>query len=116
MELLEQHLKSRRKILEYFGYQEQWRILPIDDRCEYFWILNGEGPGTVILAKTEKDLTGEEENYYEFAIYTQSQLPRWVYRDADFTMIVVDTRQDENQFLMIFDNSKERTRERIMSS
>jgi hypothetical protein len=113
MELIDQHLESRRKIFEYFGYQEQWRKLPIDDATEYFWMLNGEGPGIVRLARNEKDLTEKEENYYEFAVYTQSQLPRWVYRAPDLTMIVVDTRQDENNLLMIFDNSKERTTEGI---
>jgi hypothetical protein len=38
MELLDQYLESRGKILEYFGYVEEWRKLPIDDEREYYSI------------------------------------------------------------------------------
>ena len=108
MKILDQHLTLEKEIFEYFGYVEDWRRLPIDDAREYFWRLNGTGPGEVGFADSEEELENEEGNYYVNEIYTQRFLPKWVYRGKDYTMICVDTHSDGNQFLQIFDNSKER--------
>lgn len=108
MELLDKEQAIRQQIFDYFGYQEDWRVLPLDDAREFFWKLDGEGPGTVKFANTEEELANEEGLYYKNEIYTQRHLPKWVYRGPDYTMVVVDTNTDGNQFLQIFDNAKER--------
>jgi len=108
MELLDKFNAVRQEIFNYFGYKEDWRVLPLDDAREYFWSLDGLGPGTVKFADTEDELKDESGNYYEDEIYTQRHLPQWVYRGEHFTMVVVDTNTDGNQFLRIFDNDKER--------
>lgn len=108
MELLDKYMALRDELFAYFGYVEDWRVIPVDDAREYFWRLDGEGPGTVTFADTEEQLDSEEGEYYENSIYTQRHLPKWVYRGAAYTMVVVDTHTDGNQFLRIFDNSKER--------
>jgi hypothetical protein len=107
MELLDEYTNLRNAVFSYFGYVEDWRVLPIDDARAYFWTLEGEGPGVVRFAETEEELNDGEGNY-ENEIYTQRHLEKWVYRGAEFTMIVVDTHTDGNQFLQIFDNSKYR--------
>jgi len=106
MELLDKYLDLQKQLHAYFGYVEDWRILPIDDCREYFWQLEGEGPGLVRFAETEEQLNSNGD-YYEDEIYTQRHLPKWVYRGAAFTMIVVGTHTDGNQLLRIFDNEKE---------
>jgi len=105
---LDAHLSLREEIFEYFGYVEDWRFLPIDDARQYFWRLDGEGPGTVGFAESLDDLESQDGDYYENEIYTQRHLPKWVYRGEKHTMIVVDTHTDGNQYLQIFDNDKER--------
>jgi len=108
MELLDRYNALRAEVFAYFGYAEDWRVLPLDDAREYFWQLDGEGPGVVRFAKTEQELESEEGDYYENEIYTQRHLPKWVYRGADYTMVVVDTHTDGNQFLQVFANANER--------
>ena len=111
MKILDNYLKLEKEIFDYFGYVEDWRRIPIDnqDTLGYFWRLDGEGPGTVRYAESEEILDNEDGKYWENEIYTQRHLPKWVYRGKDYTMVVVDTHMDGNQYLQIFDNSLERT-------
>lgn len=108
MKLLDEYLSLKAQIFEYFGYVEDWVVLQIDDARGYFWRLDGEGPGVVRFAEKEEHLDDGSGDHYENEIYTQRHLPKWVYRGAEFTLIVVDTNTDGNRFLQIFDNSKER--------
>ncbi len=108
MQLLTELLDIQQKIFDYFGYKQDWRILPLDDARDYFWRLEGGETGAVRFAETEEDLQGESEEYYENEIYTQRHLPKWVYRGEEYTMICVDTHTDGNQLLQVFDNAKER--------
>ncbi len=114
MKLLDDYFKTQNEIFDYFGYREDWRVIPIDDSREMFWQLDGEGPGEVLYSQTAERLKagreGEDspgEALYANEIYTQRHLPKWVYRGKDFTMVCVDTHTDGNQFLQIFDNAKE---------
>lgn len=109
MKMLDEYFELQEKVFSYFGYMEDWRVLPLDDCREYYWYLTGEGHGdNVCFAKTEKELTEQDGNYYENEIYTQRHLPKWVYRGAEYTLVVVDTHTDGNQLLSVFANSKER--------
>jgi len=105
MKILDDYFKLQNEIYEYFGYAEDWVVIPIDDAREYYWSLLLDNVG---FAKTIKELENEEGEYYENEIYKQCFLPKHVYRGKDYTMICVDTHTDGNKFLQIFDNSKER--------
>ncbi len=106
-ELLDDYFARQKEIFDYFGYVEDWRVLPLSDMDGFYWTLNGEGPGTVMYAETEALLDNENGDYYLGEIYTQRHLPKWVYRGKDYTLVVVDTRVDMNQLLMVFNNSLE---------
>lgn len=110
MNLLDQEREIRAKIFEYFGYVEDWRILPFDDARGFIWSVDQDehGCGTVHFADTVEQLRGGHGNCYSNEIYTQRHLPKWIYRGEEFTMIVVDTNTDSNQFLQIFANKNER--------
>lgn len=110
MKLLDDYNKLREELFAYFGYVEDWRVLPIDDRREYFWRVDQDarGGGEVVYAEHESLDDDDEEDYYSDEIYTQRHLPKWVYRGEAYTMVCVDTHTDGNQFLAIFDNAKER--------
>ena len=109
MDILDDYNKIRNEIFEYFGYKEDWRVLPFNDAREYYWYLEGsEEDGEVLFAETPELLADEEGGqYYSNTIYRQRHLPKWVYRGEDYTMICVDTHTDGNQFLQIFSNDKE---------
>jgi hypothetical protein len=108
MKLLDDYLDLQTQIFDYFGYVENWRAIPLEDRREYYWILEGEGPGHVRYAETKEQLNDiDAGNYYEDSIYTQRFLEKWVYRKEGYTLICVDTHTDLNKFLAIFDNEKE---------
>lgn len=112
MILLDQEQATRQQIFDYFGYVEDWRVLPFDDCRGHFWRVTSEiGSGNVEYADTEHELAAEMGNYYVNEIYTNRHLPKWVYRGKDFTMIAVDTHTDGNQFLQIFSNANERPEE-----
>ena len=105
---LDELLTARKTLFKYFGYEEDWCAIPVDDAREYFWeIIGGEGHGgEVKFAETIEKLESDGD-YYCNDIYTQRFLPKWVYRGEAFTMICVDTHTDGNKFLQIFDNAKE---------
>lgn len=107
MQLLDDYNKTRNEIFEYFGYKEDWVVIPLEDGREYHWCLDGTGPGTLHYADTLEMLVEEKDNYYTADIYTQRFLPKWVYRAKDYTMVAVDTRCDGNKFLIVLDNTKE---------
>jgi len=106
MKLLKEYFEIQQKIYDYFGYVEDWVVIPIEDKTEYYWCVQGtDKSGDVVYAKDVKDFaTGD---YYSNELYQQRFLPRCVYRGEDYTMICVDTHTDGNKFLQIFDNKKE---------
>ena len=103
MQLLDQYLEIQKQIHDYFGYVEDWVVIPLDDAREYFWQCNGD---IVRFANTLEELKSQTGNCYENIIYRQRFLPKWIYEADDFTMICVDTQTDGNKFLMVFDNAK----------
>lgn len=113
MQLLNEYNAKRQELFDYFGYVENWKAIPVDDATMYYWQLSGESFGDegydneVLFADTIEELERQDGNFYSNEIYTQRHLPKWVYRGADYTMVVVDTHTDGNKFLQIFDNAKE---------
>lgn len=102
MKQLDDYFKLQKEIYEYFGYNEDWKVIPLEDGTDYIWMVNDS---QVAFAETMDDFSGG--NYYANEIYTQRFLKTWVYRGEDYTMICVDTRTDGNKFLQVFDNKKE---------
>lgn len=117
MEKLDKYLELQKEVYSYFGYAEDWVVIPIDDGRTYWWYINGsESSGEVIFANKKDELPITEDGeikgeYFSNEIYTQRFLPKYVYRGKDYTMICVDTHVDGNKFLQIFDNSKEFSKE-----
>ena len=114
--MFDEYFELQKKIHDYFGYKEDWVVIPLEDHREYYWQLNqvvdknGEDNGGYVRyydePLTQEILDGPGE-YYESEIYTQRFLPKWVYRTEEYTLICMDTHTDGNKFLGIFDNSKE---------
>ncbi len=116
--LLNGYTQAQQRLFDYFGYQQDWVSIPLDDRTADFWLLqertDDSGRGLVTYAPTEltTELFSHEkpvDTFYGSSIYTQRFLKKWVYRGKDYTMICTDTHTDGNKFLAIFDNAKEVT-------
>lgn len=102
--MFDNYFKLLGEIYEYFGFVEDYVVLPLDDRREYDWVIVNDSE--VQYGKRE-DILNDTGNYYEDEIYKQRFYDKWIYRGEEFTMIMVDTHTDGNRFLAIFDNSKE---------
>ena len=70
MQILADYFALQRQIYQYFGYEEDWRVIPLSDNTVYYWRLDGEGPGKVHYAGTEQELRNEAGDYYVDEIYT----------------------------------------------
>lgn len=103
---LDGYFKLQEEIYKYFGYVEDWRVIPMDDRREYYWRIVGSEQSGDVEYCTEPTFT-DENHLYSDEIYTQRFLPKWVYRGEEYTMICVDPHTDLNTFLAIFSNNKE---------
>ena len=104
MQLLTDYFELQQKIYDFFGYREDWRVIPLIDRRECYWALGEEA---VLFA--EKPLTHDLialGNYYKDCIYRQRFLPKYVYEADGFTMISVDTHTDGNKFLAVYSNDR----------
>jgi regulatory protein YycI of two-component signal transduction system YycFG len=106
MELFKQYQSLEEKIHSYFGYVEDWKVIPMDSQTEMYWKLELEDG---VLVSVWFGPTVEDVEMYRNDIYTQRFLSKYVYRGEDYTMISVDTHVDGNKFLQIFDNAKEIT-------
>lgn len=112
MKLLTDYFDAQKKLHDYFGYYEDWSIIPMEDRTDCYWMICGpeDSSSTTIGWSSEpytKESIEEGEKIYSGTIYTQRHLKKWVYRAPEYTMICVDTHCDGNKILMIFDNAKE---------
>ena len=109
---LKAYFDQQKQIYDYFGYKEDWVVIPIENRTDDYWMLIGDGDkARDKYVHSPEPLTEKSveagDNIYSGHIYCQRFLPKWVYRGEDYTMICGDTRTDGNKFLMIFDNKKE---------
>jgi hypothetical protein len=102
---INEYFSLQEEIYKYFGYEEDWVVIPLDDRRGMYWkIVGTEADGEVLFCEDGKF---RDEDLFSNTIYTQRFLPKYVYRAPEFTMISVDTHTDGNKFLAIFSNDKE---------
>ena len=105
MKLLDEYFKLQKEIYDYFGYEEDWVVIPIDDATDMYWEVDEDKVTFAYSIEQLKDT--DAEDYYQNEIYKQRFLPKWVYPGKDYTMICVDTCVDGNKFLQIFNNAKQ---------
>lgn len=110
MDLLDNYEAAQKAMFDYFGYTEDWVVIPVDCCREYFWSIDqdADGSGDVYYADTLQQLEDQDAgDFYHCTIYQQRFLSKWVYRGKDFTMIACDTHVDGDKFLCVFSNHKE---------
>jgi len=104
MKLLDDYIRLQKEILAYFGYKEDWRVFPLCDQRRKDWMVVGDrivhGP------RLDAETIPSGTDHYSGVILT-NRPHRW--NGGDYVMLLVDTRTDDNIFLMIFDKSREIT-------
>jgi hypothetical protein len=95
----------QKEIHGYFGYQEDWVTIPLQDNTEFYWSLRERDIRYHETPLTKEFIEGG--GHYSAIVYRQRFLTKWVYRTDDYTMICADTQTDGNKYLMVFDNQKE---------
>ena len=98
MKLLDQYFEIQQKIYDYFGYEDNGEITPLDDGREYFWQVADD---EVIFAETKEEVKNRSGDYYASEICDQE-----IYRRDSYTAILV-REYNYSQLLQIFDNAKE---------
>jgi len=113
--MVEAYFSARTALHEMFGYREDWACIPMEDHRGEHWILiGGEGHGGKCYhSKEPMAVALAAEEFFGGPIYTKRHLPKWVYRSERYVMVCVDTRQDMNRILMVFDADKECTDEAL---
>ena len=112
MKKLIQYFKLQEEIFDYFGYQEDWVTIPLEEQLDVNWMICGPEDSNstrVVYSKVPftPDIIESGENIYSGLIYTQRFLPKWVYRGKDYTMISINTQSDGNRVLRVFTNKLE---------
>ncbi len=115
--LFDDYFALQKQVHNYFGYKEDWKIIPLVDERESHWMLvqDIDGHGDVVYSSeplTEEGII-EGKKIYSGNIYTQRFLAKWVYRTEDYTLVCVDTRTDDNKVLMIFTNVLEQHNDKL---
>lgn len=115
--LFDSYFDIKKKIHEYFGYKADWKDIPLEEEIACHWMLSQREDGSGTVVYSPEPLTEESikagTSIYGGVIYTQRFLPKFVYRTEDYTLISVDTQTDGNKFLIIFDNKKECTDQKL---
>jgi len=118
--LIKNFFAMQDEVFKYFGYVEDWKVIPLDQQFGRQWMICGpEDSSSTTIAWTKagavftEPLIEKGELLYTGTIYTQRFLPKWVYRGKDYTMIDVDNHCDVNQQYMIFENALECTDEKL---
>lgn len=103
--LLINHDNARRRILEYFDYQEYWRIYPIINLTDVYWAY--EGPHIVYYNEPLTKALIDEGRHVEASYYwADESINQYKYEKDDYTLFVLKSHIDIMPTLSIFDNSK----------
>ena len=103
MKQLQEYFKLQKEIYDYFGHEEDWVVIPLDDSTSYYWRINEYN---ICFADSIHELETESGNYYENQFYYHNNSSKNIYEGEKYTMICVDTRTDGNKFLQVFDSNK----------
>lgn len=105
MKLLDNYNEVLDELYNYFGFEEDWTVYPIDDRRKYWWELDS----SEVRFYDSKEAYEQQDDGHTYAdeILNHRFYPKAVYEGLEFTMIMVDTHTDGNKFLAIYDNSKQ---------
>lgn len=100
--MIDKYFQLEEAILHEFGFEQDWRVLPLMDYRKYWWAI---GDDDVYFDESPFSLLDIDEEKVKYAeqIYRKDNIKRI----HDFTLVPVDTNCDGNIWLMILDNEKE---------
>lgn len=96
---LAEHARLDKVIREFFGYVENWRFAPIDDRTNMHWMVIREK-----LAFRGNPFTIDN---IDMGSSSSALIVGRILRGSGFAMVEVDTQSDGNRFLFVLDEALE---------
>ena len=67
MKILKEYFELQKQIFDYFGYVEDWKVIPLDDQTDQYWILNEkEHGGSYAYCKKREDFMVERFIHKDF--------------------------------------------------
>ena len=72
MKLLDDYFSIQKQVYEYFGYKEDWVVIPIDDARECYWALTSDSVG--FSPNKNEVLPGLDGEYLEDSKYYQNEI------------------------------------------
>lgn len=104
-ELLLNHSELRKQILEYFDYDEYWRIFPLIDLTDVYWAY--DGPHIIYLDQPiTKEILREGRHVEASYYWADETINRYKYEKEDYTLFVLKNHLDLTPSLSIFSNDK----------
>jgi hypothetical protein len=107
--LVNSYKNAEKAIHNFFGFTEDWRVLPIEDATDVYWYVDS---GEVMYSNSKEKLAaymaGDDEGD---EIYGGEQYHGIRIDKEGSTLIGLNTQCDGNVFLMVFDSTKEIKRE-----
>jgi hypothetical protein len=110
---IDQYFALEEDIKEAFGWKESWKLLPLADDRNCYWMLAGgnkeTGRGSTLVCDSEP-ITIESAKKGAVSgseIYTQQNHDRWIFRAGGVVLIPIDTQTDGNVLLSLLDEAKE---------
>ena len=49
MKLLQDYFKLQKEIYDYFGYKEDWVVIPLDDQTDQEWFIKGTEESGIVV-------------------------------------------------------------------
>jgi len=110
---IDQYFALEEDIKEPLGWVDSWKILPLEDNRQSYWLLAGDDKKTgrdCTVITLKEPITFEAAKKGEVSgsqIYTQRDHERWIFRAGGVVLIPVDTQTDGNVLLLLLDAAKE---------
>ena len=101
---------AERRVHELVGYEEQWRIYPLEAQTGVAWMLfDHKVAWAVPEHPLDASTISEGKHHGSGAICASRDAEKHVLRTETHAMVIVDTQCDGNVVMMVFENAREVT-------
>jgi hypothetical protein len=94
---------AKQNLFDHVGYEQDGADYAIEDADLYYWEIDWRN---IFYSDVKEDVKNISKCYLGY-LYYDACYPQSVFRGEDLTMIVVDTRVNNEIRLFVFDNKKE---------
>ena len=116
-DLVDNFANALQALFDHCGYVEDWVVFPVIDCRKHYWRVDAserqwcqhspkrEALVAAIEERTDGPMAFPEkhgQHFYSSEIYTQRFLSKWVFRGAEFVLVLENPRVDGNRWLACY--------------